>query len=538
MRGLVHWALAALVLPVGLWAQGAVAGPGCADPLAALSRLDKLPLDIEALKGFYGVPDGQAPSSCVWSDDTAALLQATLAKLGEDGLDPDQFHATLLAAQATPADSNAAQERDLLATDAALAYASAMVTGRVDVARLSDQIYFPQTPYDPAGPLRDALGRGELAAFLAKLVPTDPQYAALKVALAHYRTLAAWQVVPNPGGKALDPGAENPVIPPLKQRLVVEGELEAVDKGDTLEGPVLDALKHFQHRHGLTPDGRLGKGSFAALNVPLAERISQIVANLERRREVGRLLAPTRIEVNVAAATVTVLRDGQPVSGMRAVVGDAEHQTPMLISNIRDVEINPPWIIPASIIKKEIRPKLKRDPDYLTKNEMAWSETGQLIQAAGDRNSLGRLKFEFSNPFAVYLHDTPMHSLFALDGRALSHGCVRLEHPVALAQSLLSTETPDPITQAIASGTTSRMRLQASMPVAILYWSVMVEPDGTVDFRDDVYHRDARLVTALNKPRRLPGTGAPPPVVPPPTPAPELGPGGGAEHCVGTCRNT
>jgi murein L,D-transpeptidase YcbB/YkuD len=531
-------ALAALVLPVGLWAQDAGAAPGCADPLSALPRLDKVSLDLDALKGFYGVPDGQAPGPCVWTDDMAAVLQATLGKLGEDGLDPEQFHLSDLAVHANPADAAAAQERDLLATDAALAYARAMVTGRVDVATLSDQISFPPLAYDPAGPLRDVLGRGELAAWLVKLVPTDPQYAGLKAALAHYRTLAAWQIVPSPGGKAIDPGSENPVIPALKQRLVVEGELAAADKGDTLDGAVLDALKHFQHRHGLTPDGRLGKGSFAALNVPLAERIGQIVANLERRREVARRLQPTRIEVNVAAATVTVLRDGEAISGMRAVVGDAEHQTPMLISNIRDVEINPPWIVPASIIKKEIRPKLKRDPEYLTKNEMAWSDSGQLIQAPGNKNSLGHLKFEFSNPFDVYLHDTPMHSLFALDGRALSHGCVRLEHPVALAQSLLATESPDPIQQAIDSGTTSRMRLATSVQVAVLYWSVMVEPDGTVDFRDDLYRRDARLVAALAKPRRLPGTGAPAPVVPPPTPAPVLGPGGGAEHCVGTCRNT
>ncbi|MEI9987940.1 MAG: L,D-transpeptidase family protein [Aliidongia sp.] len=306
--------------------------------------------------------------------------------------------------------------------------------------------------------------------------------------------------------------------------------------GDKLDGKVLDALKHFQQRHGLTPDGRLGKQSFAALNVSLAERTGQIVANLERRREVARLLAPTRIEVNVAAATVTVLRDGQAVSMMRAIVGDAEHQTPMLISNIRDVEINPPWIVPASIIKKEIRPKMKRDPDYLAHNEMSWAD-GQLIQAPGDKNSLGHLKFEFANPFSVYLHDTPMHRLFALDGRALSHGCVRLEHPLDLAQTLLADATPDPIQQAIDSGTTSRMRLPASMPVAVLYWSVLVDPDGTVDFRDDLYKRDARLLAALHKPRRLPSAGAPPPAAAP-IPTPTLGPGGGSDHCVGSCRNT
>jgi L,D-transpeptidase YcbB len=189
----------------------------------------------------------------------------------------------------------------------------------------------------------------------------------------------------------------------------------------------------------------------------------------------------------------------------------------MLISNIRDVEINPPWIIPASIIKKEITPKLRQDPQYLARNDMAWID-GQLIQAPGAKNSLGRLKFEFANPFSVYLHDTPMHKFFAQDVRALSHGCVRLERPVDLAQLLLDTPTTDPIQQAIDKGSTMHMRLPASMPVAVLYWSVYVEADGTVDFRDDLYHRDARLLTALKAPKRNSV--------------------GTAEHCTGACRNT
>jgi murein L,D-transpeptidase YcbB/YkuD len=199
---------------------------------------------------------------------------------------------------------------------------------------------------------------------------------------------------------------------------------------------------------------------------------------------------------------VAVLRDGETVSSMRAVVGDPEHQTPMLISAIRDVEINPPWIVPVSIIHKEIAPRLRRDPGYLAREAMSWRD-GQLVQSPGPRNSLGRLKFEFANPFSVYLHDTPEHRLFALDMRALSHGCVRLEHPLDLAQALLDDATQDPITQAIASGETSRMRLPTAMPVAVLYWSVLVEADGTVDFRDDLYHRDARLVAALRMPRHV-----------------------------------
>ena len=507
MRRLVPWMMAtALLLP------GAALAETCSDPLAAAPRLTAETLDLDALHGFY-----HDPAACLWTDAAAATLQAILGRLAEDGLDPGQFHAAALAQRATPVDEAAAAERELLLTDAALAYARAMVSGRVDTAALSDQIDFPHPAFDPAEPLRAALVAGDLAAWLAQLPPPDPQYAALKLALVRYRGLAEWQTIAYPGGKAIDPGTENPLIPALKQRLVAEGELDAADAGATLAGPVLDALKHFQRRHGLTPDGRLGKQSFVALNVSLADRIGQIVANLERRREVARLLPPTRIEVNVAAATVTLLRDGQVVSGMRAVVGDAEHQTPMIISNIRDVEINPPWIVPTSILKKEIRPKMRRNPNYLAQNEMAF-EDGQLVQAPGAKNSLGHLKFEFANPFSIYLHDTPMHGLFALDGRALSHGCVRLEHPLDLAQTLLADATPDPIKEAIDSGITSRMRLPASMPVAVLYWSAFVEADGTVDFRDDLYHRDTRLLAALKVPRHMSV--------------------GTAEHCVGTCRNT
>jgi murein L,D-transpeptidase YcbB/YkuD len=480
-----------------------VSGPSlaadCTDPLAAVAQLAGETLDLAALHEFYREGD-----DCLWSDGTAASLQAALAGLSEDGLDPEQFHASALAGRG---DGAHAAERDLLLTDAALAYARAMSTGRVDPAALPDQIDFPHPEFDAAAALRAALDHGEVAGWLAALPPAEPQYAALKQALTRYRGFAQWDAIPV-SSPAIEPGQHSALIPLLKRRLAAEAELPAADAGDALDGAVLNALKHFQRRHGLTADGRLGKQSLAVLNVPLAERIDQITANLERWREVARLLPPTRVEVNVAAALVTILRDGEAVSQMRAVVGDATHQTPMLISSIRDVEINPPWIVPASIIHKEIMPRLHRDPAYLEREEMAWRD-GQLVQSPGARNALGRLKFEFSNPFSIYLHDTPMHKLFALDGRLLSHGCVRLEHPLDLAQTLLAAATADPIEQAIAGGSTSRMRLPAAMPVAVLYWSAYVEADGTVAFRDDLYRRDTRLAAALRGPRHSPtGTGS------------------------------
>jgi L,D-transpeptidase YcbB len=489
MRRLVYWAMT-----VSLLASGSAMAEGCVDPLAAAPLLVAETLDLDALNGFY-----QASNQCLWTEAASATLQAALARLGEDGLDPAQFHLAALAARNDPAQ---AAERDLLLTDAALAYARAMAYGRVDTASLSDQIDFPHPAFDPAPSLRAALDQAEVSSWLAQWPPADPHYAALKQALARYSGFGEWNAIAMPDGKPIDPGQHDPVIALVKQRLLAEGEMVAVDAGDKLEGPVLVALKQFQRRHGLPPDGRLGKQSFVALNVPLTDRIGQITANLERWREVARLLPPSRVEVDVAGATVTLMRDGETVSTMRAVVGDPDHQTPMLISTIRDIEINPPWIVPISIIHKEITPRLRRDPGYLAREAMSWQD-GRLVQSPGSRNSLGRLKFEFANPFSIYLHDTPEHRLFALDMRARSHGCVRLEHPLDLAQALLEEATPDPIVQAIASGATSRMRLAAEMPVAVLYWSVSVEADGTVDFREDLYHRDARLVAALRSPRHI-----------------------------------
>jgi L,D-transpeptidase YcbB len=489
MRRPIPWMLAAAVL-----LQGPASAGECADPLAAAPLLAAEMLDLDGLHRFYRPGD-----TCLWNDATAASLQAALASLGEDGLDPAQFHASALADRR---DDARAAERDLLLTDAALAYARAMVLGRIDPATLTDQIDFPHPAFDPAVPLRAAIEQGQVTSWLAQLPPVEPQYAALKRALARYQGFVPWEPIPPPAA-AIEPGQHAAVVPLLKRRLLAEAELPTTDSGDALDGAVLGALKRFQRRHGLTPDGRLGHQSLATLNVPLAERIGQIAANLERWREVAALLPPTRVEVNVAAALVTILRDGEAVSQMRAVVGDPKHQTPMLISNIRDVQINPPWIVPASIIRQEIGPKLRRDPGYLDRENMAWRD-GQLIQSPGAHNALGRFKFEFSNPFSIYLHDTPMHKLFALDARALSHGCVRLEHPLDLAQTLLADATSDPIEQAIAGGETSRMRLPAPMPVAVLYWSVYVEADGTVAFRDDLYQRDARLTAALRKPRRVP----------------------------------
>jgi murein L,D-transpeptidase YcbB/YkuD len=187
---------------------------------------------------------------------------------------------------------------------------------------------------------------------------------------------------------------------------------------------------------------------------------------------------------------------------MRTIVGAAVHPTPVLRARMSSVLLNPPWVVPSSIIQNEIRPMLKRDPNYLQRFGFAYQDVRggkALIQVPGPTNSLGQVKFEMPNSDDIYMHDTPERRLFGLSRRYISHGCVRVEDPRELARVLLNSDqwSRDAIDAAIATGQTQSVPLHKSLPVYVLYWTAFVDPDGTVEFRDDIYGRDRRLAEAL-----------------------------------------
>jgi L,D-transpeptidase YcbB len=261
-------------------------------------------------------------------------------------------------------------------------------------------------------------------------------------------------------------------------------------------------VSRFQTAHGLPVDGSVGRLTLAALNVSPALRARQIRWNLERWRSLPRIDAAARVEVNVPAARAVLFADGEPVRVMRAIVGATVHPTPVLRARLTSVLLNPPWIVPDSIIRNEIRPMLKKDPKYLDRFGFAyWDVPGgkELVQVPGPRNSLGQVKFEMPNPDDIYMHDTPEQRLFALSRRYTSHGCIRVEDPRGLAEILLASDqwSRDAIDAAIATGQTKSVPLHKSLPVYVLYWTAFVDPDGTVEFRDDIYGRDRRLAEAL-----------------------------------------
>jgi murein L,D-transpeptidase YcbB/YkuD len=280
-----------------------------------------------------------------------------------------------------------------------------------------------------------------------------------------------------------------------------------------------EGVQHFQARHGLIDDGVLGRGTIDALNVPPAQRVRQLELTLERLRWLPDFGPGPLIVVDLPAYRLWALRKGSEEAGsaeapleMRVVVGTAlKTETPLFVGQMRYLEFNPYWNVPRSILEKEILPKLERNHAYLTQNEMETVPPGASVadlqagrarvrQRPGPKNSLGAIKFALPNPMDIYLHSTPAPALFKRSRRDLSHGCIRVEHPAALAQYVLSQQrqwNADAIRGALQPGPTRHVDLVHAIPVVIFYATAIVDSKGSPRFAADIYGRDANLEQEL-----------------------------------------
>ncbi|WP_108470343.1 L,D-transpeptidase family protein [Rhodanobacter thiooxydans] len=464
--------------------------------------------------------------------DLDQLLSA-LGNVAGDGLDPEDYalselqrrRSVLSDPRATP------QQRaqfDLLATDACLAALLHLYRGKVDPATLDTHWNYDPRQLDQAQGLKavhDALAQGTLGELFARARPQNPLYGQLRMALAKLREVAAqggWSTLAD--GPTLKPGSRDPRVPALRQRLRLAGY--PVGEGvDDLYDPALEAaLEQFQREQYLAPDGHLGKATLAALNVPVAARIDQLRANLERARWLLHELQGRFVVVDIAGYQVAYYKDGKPVWRSRVQVGKPYRSTPVFKSKITYLTLNPTWTVPPTILKNDILPKLRRSPGYLAANrirvldgqgrELApasvdWAHPRGIVlrQDAGPGNSLGRLVIRFPNDYAVYLHDTPHQELFANEQRANSSGCIRVERPRELAELLLD----DParwdragIDRAIDTLKTQTVMLREPVTLLLAYWTVDLREDGRVGFRPDVYQRDPPLLAGLERPRVSP----------------------------------
>jgi murein L,D-transpeptidase YcbB/YkuD len=381
--------------------------------------------------------------------------------------------------------------------DAVVRYAEAQHGLRLPAGQWPAEWAIRPAPYDAKAALRTAEAEGRVTAWLAELPPPDPGYAALLRAFASYRALAdngGWEPLAEP----VKPGASGPAVAALRQRLALEDA--GVTSGTTWDDALEAAVRRAQARHGLAEDGVVGRATLAALNVSAAERANQIAANLERWRWMPRNPPARRVALNIADASLALVEPGKPPLPMRVVVGQPDKRTPMFQDKIKAVVLNPPWVVPDDIAAKEIWPKIRKDAGYMAREGFVVRPDGHLEQKPGPRCALGAIKFDLSNPFGVYLHDTPARSLFAQPARALSHGCMRVEQPNALAKRLLADDprwTSDAVDLAILGGTTVRIPLKAPVPVTVAYWTAFVDGDGTVEFRPDIYGWDRTLLQRL-----------------------------------------
>lgn len=357
--------------------------------------------------------------------------------------------------------------------------------------------------------LLDSIAAGHMD--LSPVEPLHPQYAMLKAQLKHYHDLDTLNWAPLSLGelKKLVPGDSVEWVPELRQRMMLLGDL--VSDGGTItlnsmryDSTLVRAVQHFQERHGLHPDGVIGNGVLGALNVTPQQRLRTLLVNMERLRWVPERVAPDLLLVNIPEFRMHVYEQGKVVWDMDVVVGNSATRTVIFSDTLKWVVFSPTWSVPASIVRNEILPGMKKNPNYLASKNMeivgGTASFPMIRQKPGASNALGRVKFLFPNNYSIYFHDTPSKGGFAKEKRAFSHGCIRLSEPAKLAEYLLrndSTWTADSVETAMFKGKERYVRLREKRPVTIGYFTSWVDDQGRLNFRDDVYGLDERLAQEL-----------------------------------------
>lgn len=442
------------------------------------------------------------------------------------GLRPEHYH--LDAIESIDGDRvGELVDLELALSDSFLILGSHFLAGRLNPETLNSEWVANRRHRDLA-PVIAAVATGtDPGSLLEDLLPKHPDYQRLVTRLAELRAIrddGGWPVID--AGETLHPGDSDPRVDQLRERLRRSGDFDGAADGEAFDMALEAAVARFQARHGLTADGLVGRATLAALNRPIQERINQIIVNLERWRWLPESLGERYVIVNIAGFRLDVIEDGESLLTMRVVVGRPYRRTPVFSDTIRYLVLNPSWEVPSRIAIQDKLPLIRQDPRYLTDQgfdllegwgsderhidpmSVDWSTVTarnfsyRLRQRPGEMNALGRIKFMFPNQFSVYLHDTPARELFGEDVRAFSSGCIRLQDPLALAELLLGDNpnwSRDAIEGAIAERREQTVTLARSMPVHLLYWTVWVDPDGTLQFRDDIYERDVPVLRELRE---------------------------------------
>jgi len=484
---------------------------------------------LATLKRFYSLRDYQPAWS--ESDQLLARVDVALAFIGradEEGLVVADYDFENLQQLRREKNNHASLELELCVTQALLSLIRDVSSGRLQASAVDPDWHIAQPIFDSADFLQQALMSDDLQQALAGLAPNIPQYHALKKLLAKFRTLAAsgekW--LPDPETDTpIRPNTTHSVIPLIRLRIeqvrtLFDNPDYAISSSDSLfyDETLENAIKAFQRQHGLNADGVIGRHTRQAMNLLPQDYIQRLRINMERLRWLPRNLGNNYILVNIAGFNLVAVKQGTPVLEMRIVVGQDYRSTPSFNSHISHIVLNPYWNVPDSIASKDLLPKQKHDPDFFASQGIKvyadhthgfeidpdmidWQAIGKklpyaLRQTPGAKNALGRMKFMFSNPFSIYLHDTPSKSLFQRDIRTFSSGCIRLEKPMELAEfSLQQSMQKSSFQDKLNSGKSYTVHLPERLPIYIVYLTAWSDTQGDVRFSSDIYGRDKRALT-------------------------------------------
>jgi murein L,D-transpeptidase YcbB/YkuD len=442
--------------------------------------------------------------------DRAKAVAAYFAGVEADGLEPADYIVPEIKAGASP---EALAEAEIRFTDTLLTYARHAEGGRVHYTRVSSDIQYTLSRPEAGDVLAKIATAKDVATALDSFEPPQPGYKALKAKLAEIRNRKSEAgKAPIPQGPVLKytktkKGQEvvmnDPRVPALRERLGVTGDAT----GTAYDKTLADAVAKFQKANGLRASGQLNTATLEAINGPKREKTADIIiANMERWRWMPRDLGRTHVIVNIPDYTLRVMHDGKQVWKTNIVVGKPNLPTPLISAEMKFITVNPTWNVPPSIIQNEYLPALQQDPQAMEriglKVEQNKDGTIRIYQPPGDRNALGRIRFNFPNKFLVYQHDTPDKQLFAHSKRAYSHGCMRVENPLKYGEVLLSLALPNEHYTAerlhkMFGGSEVNINFPQTIPVHLTYQTAFVDDAGNLQIRDDVYGRDARLLAIM-----------------------------------------
>ncbi|MBS1777278.1 MAG: L,D-transpeptidase family protein [Bacteroidetes bacterium] len=382
-------------------------------------------------------------------------------------------------------------------------YANVAYAGRVNPEEL--QWFIPRKKIDALALLDSMVSHN--GKFSEQWEPVNAQYQALRKELIRFRNIAdkgGWQPILWESKKIIQPGTEDAEIVLLKQRLFISGDLAQNDSTNLYDSTLQQAVKTAQRRFGFREDGIVNEALIKELNVPAKLRIEQILINMERMRWLPETAAANRIVANIPEFKLHVYENNKEAFSMNIVVGKEGTGTVIFNDILKYIVFSPYWNVPSSIVKKEIMPAMRRNPNYLARNNM--EITGKsggipiIRQKPGGKNSLGRVKFLFPNNYNIYFHDTPAKSLFSREKRAFSHGCMRLSEPKKLAEYLLRDQpewTEQRIDSAMNLHKEKWVTLKNPLPVFVSYFTAWVDSDGLLNFRDDIYGHDKKMANRM-----------------------------------------